>query len=572
MSATNGSGHSFRSRRRLLVFCMAAALLVPAVFASTASAKKKPPKPKHFYYLALGDSISYGYSLVKFDENFNLCKSEGPEGLKCEPPPAFEPNLVTYVAKAGKLPKASKTSSLNLSCPGETSSGLIGHNEALGGGKGAEYNPCGWHNASKLRRHTEYGSASQLEYAVAFSKENPAAVTLVSLQIGSNDELHVLGLCRSKEYREAHKPPYSTEAECVEKEAPALFGKIINNMGKTIGALRAEGGGNYSGPIVVLGFYNPYGILQHATDALQAELNKTVEGVIEKGEFGPRVRYTNPFGIFNAGGVGGAAEKKALEANTEFYNANAILDERVKTVEEQEIGGKPNLAQVTAFQECCGSPNLKEVTENVEKNGSPPLTKTLAATIKEAEESGNPNLAEVEAFQEASGKPNLAEAEAFQEASGKPNLAEAEAFQEESGKPNLKEATEAHEAEAHAGYIAACEGKGKTLAECEIGWATSGKAEYEAAVEQAFDEKVEEGFDEAVEAGYDKAVKEGYDAKVKEVFDAAVKGAFDTAVKSAFQEAVEKAFNEAGSPGDIHPSANGYVELGKLVSAAAKGL
>ncbi|HWX74341.1 MAG TPA: hypothetical protein VNZ05_03485, partial [Solirubrobacteraceae bacterium] len=324
-----------------------------------------------------------------------------------------------------------------------------------------------------------------------------------------------------------------------EKEAPALFGKIIKNAGDVIGVLRASG---YSGPVVMLGFYNPFGILQHETDALQAALNAEFENQIGKGTFGPRVRYTNPFEIFNANGVGGQPEKSALTKNTEFYNPNAILDERVATVEEQEAHGEPNIKEVTAFQECCGKPNLAEVTKATEEKGAPPVT------------------------------PTLAEAEAGAEASGKPNLAEVEEKEEKEGKPNLKEATEAHEAEAHAGYIAACEGKGKNLAECEIGWATEGKAEYEAAVEQGFDEAVENGFDEAVEAGYDAAVEQGFDEAVKKAFDEAVKGAFDTAVKSAFQEAVEKAFNEAGSPGDIHPSATGYQELGKLVSTAAKGL
>ena len=74
MPATNGSGLglAFRSRRGLTVCCLAAVLLVSALYTSTASAVKKPPKPKQFYYLALGDSISYGYSLVKFFENRHL--------------------------------------------------------------------------------------------------------------------------------------------------------------------------------------------------------------------------------------------------------------------------------------------------------------------------------------------------------------------------------------------------------------------------------------------------------------------------------------------------------------------
>jgi hypothetical protein len=320
---------------------------------------------------------------------------------------------------------------------------------------------------------------------------------------------------------------------------------------------------------VVLGFYNPFGFLQHATDALQSKLNETIEGVIAKGEYGPRVRYANPFPVVNAGGVGGATEKEALKKYTEFYSIFAIEDERIGVDEEHEASELPG---ITAFEECCGSPNLAETTAFLEKEGIPGIAPPLATLEAEQEAGGKPNLAEAEAFQEAAGKPNLAEAEAFQETSGKPNLEESEKFQEESGKPNLKEATEAHEAEAHAGYIAACEGKGKNLAECEIGWATEGKAEYEAGVEQSFDEGVEAGFDAAVENGFDEAVEAGFDSAVKSAFDGLVKAAFDGEVKRVFIEKVNEGFAAAGSPGDIHPSALGYEELGKLVSAARIGL
>ena len=117
------------------------------------------------------------------------------------------------------MPKRAKTTTVNLSCPGETSSGLIGHSVTLGGGPGAAFNPCGWHNKSGFRRHFEYGTESQLEAAIKLSQEKPAAVTEVTLQIGSNDELAVLGACQSKAYREAHG--YANATECASGEAPA---------------------------------------------------------------------------------------------------------------------------------------------------------------------------------------------------------------------------------------------------------------------------------------------------------------------------------------------------------------
>ena len=55
MSAKNGSTRSFR-----LIGClMAVAVIGSALFASVASAKKAAPTPTA--YLALGDSLSFGY-------------------------------------------------------------------------------------------------------------------------------------------------------------------------------------------------------------------------------------------------------------------------------------------------------------------------------------------------------------------------------------------------------------------------------------------------------------------------------------------------------------------------------
>jgi hypothetical protein len=627
---STGPGFALRSRARLICCIMAGALLVFALGASSADAMKAK-KPKHFFYLALGDSISYGYSLVKFDQNLTAECSGHPESGTCEPPSAFEPGLENYVfgkeiKKGAAIKPSKKETTLNLSCPGETSSGLIGHNVSFGGGAGAEFNPCGWHNTSHFRRHFEYGSVSQLEAAAGLITGNPegqaAAVNLVSINIGSNDELHVLGLCRSKAYREGKFGPGTTEAECVEKEAPALFGKILTNIGHVIGVLRGAG---YTGDVVVLGFYNPFGILVHSTDVLQAALNHELEEVVKGGGYGPGVKVANPFGTINAGGVGAPAEKSALEANTEFYSPMAIADELANVTASEELHHSPNLAEVTGFEEAFGSgcvegvsvrpkfedskcetanpsgkfqkevPDLAEAILEQEIEGEP----NLAIVTFAQEHNGSPNLAEVEAFQEAHGSPNLAETEAFEEAHGTPNLAEVTANAEANGvcgpklasptgrfkdancseeeplnkgeyervKPNLKEATEAHEAEAHAGYIAACEGKGHNLAECEVAWLSEGKAEYEATVKAAFDHEVKVAFDEAVEAGFDAAVKAGFDAAVKTAFDEGIHNLYRAKVRFAFDKQVREGFEAAGSPGDIHPSKAGYKVLGNLVKA-----
>lgn len=574
---STGSGSARRRRTRLICCIMAGALLVFALGATSAEAKT--PKPKHFFYLALGDSISYGYSLVKFDENETAECATHPESGTCEPPSAFEPGMENYVFNKVKVKKgvttfkvAKKESTINLSCPGETSSGLIGHNVSFGGGAGAEFNPCGWHNTDKFRRHYEYGSVSQLEAAAGLITGNPehlaAAINLVSINIGSNDELHVLGECRSEAYRTAHS--FSSESECVEHEAPALFGKILNNIGHTIGVLRAAG---YKGDVVVLGFYNPFGVLEHATDMLQEALNHELEKTVSEGLYGPGVKVANPFAQFNAGGVGGETEKNALTTYTEFYNPAAIADELANITASEEVNHHPNLAEVTAFTEAFGqcSGKLAEATHRFED---------AMCTKEQSEHKGeyervNPNLAEVLAFEEAHASPaNLAETITFEEAHGHPNLAEVTAHEEAEGHPNLAE-TEAfceangcngghslaeEDAAAEGAFFHHCEvEESKEHSECEAEWTGGAKVATEEAVDAAFDSAVKSGFDAAVKVGFDAAVKTAFDATYEFFFRATVKHAFDEQVKAGFEA--------AGSPGDIHPSKAGYAALGALIKA-----
>ncbi len=311
MSAKNGSTRSFR----LLGCLMAVALLASALFASAASAKKPEPTNPTLY-INLGDSVSYGYTAQKFAENF-----------PSEPPSAFEggyPNLVQAKLAKKEAKLNNKLELVNLACPGETSKGLIGNGpiaEELEAAKvltkftGGEA-PCGWHNASGLPRHFEFGSVSQLEAAAGMVKaaqeETGPAIKEITLQIGSNDELHKLGECSLPEYLSAHG--FKSFLECVQLEAKnTLFPTIVTNIGLTIGILRGAG---YEGPIGILGFYNPQALLL-PSDPLQIALNEAIEETISGGLYGEHVAYGNPFKKTNPQGKKSqtAKEKKILERN-----------------------------------------------------------------------------------------------------------------------------------------------------------------------------------------------------------------------------------------------------------------
>jgi hypothetical protein len=337
MPAMNGFAVSSRSTRRLIGCCVAAVLLVSALFASSASAAKTPLTPTN--YVALGDSLAFGYTAQKNAEQ----KEAG------EPPAAFEEGYANFLNKklAGfeKKTNGNALTLINMGCPGEVSDGLIGTNPAIGGGQSAngksDSEPCAYNNVYPL--HFEIGPASQLEAAIGVVT-NPGAfgaTKFVTLNIGSNDELAVVHACATPEYDGAHG--YTSLDECLVKEAgeegvyyeKGLFHHIAANMGDVVGVLRAEG---YTGVISILGFYNPQAFILPGSDAIQKKLNEVLACTIESkagtctvepkagetvtvpGEekFGPGVVYANPFPKFNP--QKSKAEHKAVETFTEECN------------------------------------------------------------------------------------------------------------------------------------------------------------------------------------------------------------------------------------------------------------
>jgi hypothetical protein len=294
-----------------------------ALFASVASAKPAPIKEK---YLALGDSLAFGFSQ-------ELLNANGPN------PAAFE-NGYANVYLGLHNPVKNGIALVNNGCPGETSGGLIGTGPvgvglAKGGAKPAA--ACEWHYTKGLPLHNEYGGTkSQLESAIeqiAIAAGTGKPVTTVSLNIGANDELQQVQKCEEeakptaeaayiKAYKETlEKGGTTAEADangkaaakkagkeyvenCLKENAKPLFEQILKNQGATMYALRkgAEFGGvNYGGKIILQGGYNPYGnvfgsgeLLPHS-NALVGLLN------IEEGNLAPKFGacFADPKPLFN---------------------------------------------------------------------------------------------------------------------------------------------------------------------------------------------------------------------------------------------------------------------------------
>jgi lysophospholipase L1-like esterase len=341
--------------------CVALALLVSGALSSTASAHKTLTPTA---YVAIGDSLSFGYKEETFNNNFPPCETppEYTSSPACEPPSAFEPGFVGDLGvKLAKREKSAgnELATINLGCPGETTNGIIGEGP-LGAGIEAEraaeskgpidpnkYEakegaPCAYQNKDGFRLKTPLGPASQLEYALGVLGAYGSNLKLVTLNGGSNDELHMISKCKTPSYLSENG--YSGFTQCLEDEAGlgghyyygGLFTHIIEVDGTAIGTLRAYG---YTGPVVLLGFYNPQAEILPGSDTLQEELNAAFESEIGADAFGPGVIYANPFDKFNyTPGKSNAHEKEHIEKYTEEYNPTDIyVNEVVKG--EKGAGG-----------------------------------------------------------------------------------------------------------------------------------------------------------------------------------------------------------------------------------------
>jgi lysophospholipase L1-like esterase len=287
-------------------------------------------------YLALGDSISFGYSEQVFDEN-----------EPNESPSYFEEGFTNDFAQdlASRWEVGRGLTLVNDACPGETSNGLIGENPALGGKASAEpaghdpqglgdYHPCAYNNVDGLPLHNSLSvggqSISQLEDALSILKEGHPAhpVKAITLNIGSNDELAAIKQCEdevTEEFTTTGKSKYGASpatagAACIAVTSEKVTAPhIVANIADILGVLdsTAPGGGHYSGPIVLLGFYNPDALVLPGSDALQEALNAAVETNVLP-HF-PNVTFANPFPVFNHGKTP-SQEQQSICTFTEMCN------------------------------------------------------------------------------------------------------------------------------------------------------------------------------------------------------------------------------------------------------------
>jgi lysophospholipase L1-like esterase len=213
-----------------------------------------------FSYLALGDSLAFGYSEAKFDELY-------PE----ENPADYNTGYVDDFAKVLKLGDPG-LQVVNDGCPGETTESFIN-------------GPCAYQLEFPLHHPYVGGpTSSQLSDALAYLNAHPGAVNPITIDIGANDALGVI------------ETTCKREAACVVEEAPALFAHIGANLGLILADLR---GAAPHATIIVLGLYNPFGEKLAGGNALTADLNEVMSKVAST----VGARFADPLPVFNPPGA-----------------------------------------------------------------------------------------------------------------------------------------------------------------------------------------------------------------------------------------------------------------------------
>jgi lysophospholipase L1-like esterase len=267
-----------RAHTRVLVCCVVA-LGALALAASAGAATVGNT------YLALGDSLAYGYHAAQF-------KSEL-ESKGYVEPETFDEGYVNDFGAALKLVNP-KLKLIDNGCPGETTETFIKGSGISGYCAGG---PTGTPFPYAFLHHSYSPYTSQLADALAILKETPN-VSPITLDIGANDVLQFL----------ASKCGFPATFTCSPAEVEAEFGHIAANVYSVLAQLH---GAAPKAQIVLIGLYNPYPTVLPAPggDKTTAALNEALAKVAADV---PDTSFANPEPPFNPSILTGAPETTDL--------------------------------------------------------------------------------------------------------------------------------------------------------------------------------------------------------------------------------------------------------------------
>ena len=239
------------TKLKTLLLALASVTFQRDLMGGTKAPKFNPPKG---YYLALGDSVAYGYQAFKV-------------GL---PPSAFNTGYVDdFGVRLRQIQPGIVT--VNYGCPGETTSSFIA-------------GPCPWTSIGQ-QLHDNF-SGSQLDAAIAFLRAHPGEVSPITITIWGNDVSQFVGSCAG-------------DSTCIQNGAPRFFVRIGMNLSTILRRLRAAAP---NAEIILTGAWDSFIGAFDIADPLFEGLNAAMASVAA----GLQVWFADPFPLFNPQGDIGA--------------------------------------------------------------------------------------------------------------------------------------------------------------------------------------------------------------------------------------------------------------------------
>jgi len=234
--------------RHSLIACLAGVFLIAAASPALSQVVHGPKQ----YYLALGDSITYGYQAYKHAA-----------GL---PPSAYDTGYVDVFAAYLREIQPGITV-VNYGCPGESTRSFL---------KG----PCLWTEFGE-QLHDSF-TGRQLDAARAFLREHPGEVSPITVTLWGNNVREFSAECEG-------------DATCIESGAFKFIDDLSKDLAKILRALRKEAP---DADIIVTGSWDSFIDALEFADPLFQLLNASMAAAAGA----EQAQFADPFPLFNPQG------------------------------------------------------------------------------------------------------------------------------------------------------------------------------------------------------------------------------------------------------------------------------
>ena len=249
---------------RRSIALLAAVFAVSCVAAVIAGASSARPFHGHFRgrhshgtYLALGDSVAFGYV--------------PPQAL---PAPDYS-RPRSFVGYPELLGRRLHERAVNASCPGETTASMLVAGAQSNGCENSLGSPVGYRTLYPLHVHYR---GTQMQFALRYLKFN-RHTRLITIDIGANDAF----LCQETTVDQCSSPV----------EFAGVAAQITSNLGTILRDLRGQG--HYRGRIVVLTYYS----LSYS-DPAQIQSTQALDSVIAGAATANGATVADGFAAFQA--------------------------------------------------------------------------------------------------------------------------------------------------------------------------------------------------------------------------------------------------------------------------------